>query len=433
MTLRRAVERLFALAGKRRLDGELDDEILAHLELAEREGVARGLSPAEARLAARRSFGGIEQVKEEHRESRSFRWIETLARDLAYGLASVRRAPGFAAVVVGVLALGIGANVAMFSVVDAVLLKPLPFAEPDRIAGVWEAPRPGVVNATTPPDFLNWKRLATVFDALSAEQSISAALTGSGRGDTALRQGGDGRLFSRIRHRYAARPHIYAGRRPAGGRSGYRAQPRRLAESVRRGSRHFAAPAGAGRRSAPGDRRACARRVRSGRHQILEAADLHARPAIAEDSLAHGIRTSRGRHDPDAGAGTDAGHTRRLDGKCAGRGSRSEHRGGALRPAAGGPGLAAFRLGRLRRSGTGAADRLRQCCQSATGQGRHAPQGTGRAGRPGRRPLPAGRAVVYREPGVVPAGRDGGDRGRRSSDSRGDTAACRNRFPSPPP
>ena len=92
MTLRRVVERLFALAGKRRLDGELDDEILAHLELAEREGVARGLSPVEARLAARRSFGGIEQVKEEHRESRSFRWIETLARDLAYGLASVRRA-----------------------------------------------------------------------------------------------------------------------------------------------------------------------------------------------------------------------------------------------------------------------------------------------------------------------------------------------------
>ena len=180
MTLRRAAERLLALFGKRRLDGELDDEILAHLELAEREGVARGLSPDEARVAARRSFGGIEQVKEEHRDSRSFPWIETVGRDFAYGLASVRRAPGFAAVVVGVLALGIGANVAMFSVVDAVLLKPLPFAEPDRITGVWEAPRPGVVNATTPPDFLNWKRLATVFAALSAEQSISAALTDRG-------------------------------------------------------------------------------------------------------------------------------------------------------------------------------------------------------------------------------------------------------------
>ena len=180
MTLRRGVGRLVALTRKRRLDRELEDEILAHLELAERDAVARGISPEEARRTARRSFGGIEQVKEEHRDGRSFRWIETLLRDFRYGLASVRRAPGFSAVVVGVLALGIGANVAMFSVVDAVLLKPLPFAEPDRMVGVWEAPRPGIVNATSAPNFLDWKRLATVFEALSAEQSISAALTGRG-------------------------------------------------------------------------------------------------------------------------------------------------------------------------------------------------------------------------------------------------------------
>lgn len=180
MTLRRAVGRIAALVRKRRLDGELESEIRAHLELMEREGIARGLSPQEARRTARLSFGGIESMKEAHRDSRSFRWIETLLRDLRFGLASVRRAPGFSAVVVGVLALGIGANVAMFSVVDAALLKPLPFAEPDQIVGVWEAPRPGSVNATTSPDFLEWKRLATVFEAISAEQSISAALTGQG-------------------------------------------------------------------------------------------------------------------------------------------------------------------------------------------------------------------------------------------------------------
>lgn len=180
MTLRRGVGRLAALVRKRRLDRELEDEILAHLELAEREGLARGLSPEEARRAARLSFGGIEQVKEEHREGRSIQWVETLLRDFRYGMATVRRAPGFSAVVIGVLALGIGANVAMFSVVDAVLLTPLPFAEPSRIVGVWEAPRPGVVNATSAPDFLDWKRLATVFEALSAEQSISAALANQG-------------------------------------------------------------------------------------------------------------------------------------------------------------------------------------------------------------------------------------------------------------
>jgi putative ABC transport system permease protein len=176
VTVRRLVEGLLALMRKRHLEDELDNEILAHLELAERDALARGLSADEARRAARRSFGGIVQVKEEHRDRRSFSWIEALLRDLRYGLGSLLRAPGFTAVVVSVLALGIGANVAMFGVVDGVLLKPLPFPEPDRMVGVWEAPRPGVSNATSAPDFQDWKRLATVFEALCAEQPISAAV-----------------------------------------------------------------------------------------------------------------------------------------------------------------------------------------------------------------------------------------------------------------
>ena len=176
MTLRCALASLLALMRKQRLDLELENEIRAHLELAERDAVARGLSPEEAHREARRSFGGIEQMKEAHRDRRSFRWIETVLKDFRYGLASLLRAPGFTVVVVGVLALGIGGTVAMFSVVDAVLLKPLPFQEPDRIVGVWEAPRPGAVNATTVPQFLAWKRQATVFDALAAEQPIMAAL-----------------------------------------------------------------------------------------------------------------------------------------------------------------------------------------------------------------------------------------------------------------
>ena len=178
MSVRRAMERLLALVRRPRLDRELENEILAHLELAERDAMARGLSPDEARRAARRLFGGIEQMKEEHRDERSFRCIETSLRDLRYGLASLGRAPGFTAVIVSVLALGIGANVAMFSVLDAVLLKPLPFPQPERMVRVWEAPQPGVVNATSVPDFVDWKRLAsTEFGALSAEQSISVALT----------------------------------------------------------------------------------------------------------------------------------------------------------------------------------------------------------------------------------------------------------------
>jgi putative ABC transport system permease protein len=101
-------------------------------------------------------------------------------RDFRHGLASLWRDPGFSAVAIGVLALGIGANVAMFSLVDAVLLKPLPFPEPDRIVRVWEAPRPGVTNSTSTLDFLDWERMADTFDALAAERAISVALTGEG-------------------------------------------------------------------------------------------------------------------------------------------------------------------------------------------------------------------------------------------------------------
>ncbi|HUB32125.1 MAG TPA: ABC transporter permease [Bryobacteraceae bacterium] len=179
MRMRRKWERLMALGRRRRMERELDDEILAHLELAERDAMARGLSREEARRAARLSFGGVEQIKEEHHDQRSFRWIEHLLGDLRHGLALLLRAPAFTAVVVSVLAIGVGANVAMFSVLNAVLLKPLPFPHPDRIVGVWEAPRPGIVNTTSTPDFLDWQRLAAPdFEALSAEQPVSAALAG---------------------------------------------------------------------------------------------------------------------------------------------------------------------------------------------------------------------------------------------------------------
>ena len=101
--------------------------------MAELDAIAAGLSPEEARREARRGFGGIEQMKEDHRDQRSVRWVENLLRDVRYGMAALARDPGFAAVTIGLLALGIGANTAMFSIVDAVLLKPLPFPEPERM------------------------------------------------------------------------------------------------------------------------------------------------------------------------------------------------------------------------------------------------------------------------------------------------------------
>jgi predicted permease len=174
--LRFAARRLLALVRKRRLDRELEGEILAHLEMAEVDAAAAGLSPEEARREARRGFGGIEQMKEDHRDQRSVRWVENLLRDVRYGMASMARDPGFAVVTIGLLALGIGANTAMFSIVDAVLLKPLPFPEAERMVRVWETP-PGLRNGTTTLTFLDWKRQDDIFEALSVECPARFAVT----------------------------------------------------------------------------------------------------------------------------------------------------------------------------------------------------------------------------------------------------------------
>jgi putative ABC transport system permease protein len=167
--------RLLALIRARRLDRELDDEVQAHLELAERDAIAAGLSPEEARRTARRHFGHLASLREEHRDRRSVRWIETFFKDARHGLAWLARERGFAMVAIGLLALGIGANAAMFSVIDAALLRPLPFPEPDRLVRVWEAPRPGARNSVAARNFVDWARLTTTFEALAAQTPGSAA------------------------------------------------------------------------------------------------------------------------------------------------------------------------------------------------------------------------------------------------------------------
>ncbi len=179
MKLRFAARRLLALLRKRRLDGELEGEILAHLEMAELDAIAAGLTPEEARREANQRFGGIQQMKEHHRDERGVRWVENLLRDLRYGMASLARDPGFAAVTIALLALGIGANTAMFSIVDAVMLKPLPFPEPERMVRVLETP-PGGRNPTTTLTFLDWKRQSDIFEALSVENPTSAAVATGG-------------------------------------------------------------------------------------------------------------------------------------------------------------------------------------------------------------------------------------------------------------
>jgi predicted permease len=180
MTLRRSIARLFALLQRERLERELDDEIAAHVELAERDLLARGLSAEQARREARLAFGGIEQMKEAHRDDRSTLWVENFLKDLRYGMAGLAREPLFTGVAVTVLALGIGANTAMFSLVDAVLLKPLPFPEPDRIVRIFEAPTLTTSNSTTTRNFVEFQARNRTFEALSAESLSTATVNVAG-------------------------------------------------------------------------------------------------------------------------------------------------------------------------------------------------------------------------------------------------------------
>jgi len=146
-SLRILLQRLRALFQRQHLEQELDEEIRAHLEMQIEDYQRQGMSAAEARYAALRKFGGVDQVKETYRDRRAFPAVETLFRDLAYGLRMLRRSPGTTIVAILSLAFGIGANTALFSAVDAVLLQSLPVREPARlIVFEWQSGRPFRLN-----------------------------------------------------------------------------------------------------------------------------------------------------------------------------------------------------------------------------------------------------------------------------------------------
>jgi predicted permease len=141
-SFRQGLQRLGSFFRKRPLDVELDAEMRSHLELAVEENLKRGLSASEARRQALVRFGGVEQAKEQQRAARGMPWLDVALQDLRYALRTMRRDYGFTLVAVAILALGIGANIAVFSVVDTLLLRPLPFHDPQKL--VWIAPADAV-------------------------------------------------------------------------------------------------------------------------------------------------------------------------------------------------------------------------------------------------------------------------------------------------
>ena len=181
-SLRIFLARLRGLFLKRKLEQELEDEIAAHLEMQIDDLVRQGMSPEEARYLALRKFGGVEQFKELHRERRGLVGVETFMRDVKYGFRMMRRSPVVTAVAILSLALGIGANTALFSVVDAVLLKTLPVAEPEQLVVFeWLAGKPyrvsgmsGTSNVDVPPGMKGLSLFRyDVFDKLRLAQAAA--------------------------------------------------------------------------------------------------------------------------------------------------------------------------------------------------------------------------------------------------------------------
>jgi putative ABC transport system permease protein len=165
---------LRALFHKKQAEREMDDEMRFHLEKQMEQNMACGMSPKDARDAALRQFGNVGSLKEECRDSWGVRFISELGKDIRYGLRQLRRNPGFTIVAVLTLALGIGANTAIFSVVNTVLLRPLPYRNPDRLVTILHYGDGPV----SPANFLDWRKLNHVFERMSAAEWWAPNVTG---------------------------------------------------------------------------------------------------------------------------------------------------------------------------------------------------------------------------------------------------------------
>ncbi|HEY4100482.1 MAG TPA: ABC transporter permease [Gemmatimonadales bacterium] len=183
--LRLALARIRGLFGRSGRDQNLNDEIAHHLELETRQRIAAGVAPDEAQRQARLAFGPIEAMKEMHRDGRGIIWLEEFVGDLRYAFRALRRAPILGGAAIITLAIGIGANTAIYSAVDAVILRPLPFNDPDRLVMLTEenVDRGWHLNVAAPANYLDWKDQVAAFKDVAAYIPYFDTVTLTGQGE----------------------------------------------------------------------------------------------------------------------------------------------------------------------------------------------------------------------------------------------------------
>jgi putative ABC transport system permease protein len=213
------IARLRGMLRRNRLDRDLDEELRSHFEMRAADNLAAGMSPAEARYEARKRFGNITLLKEDTRNADIIGWLDVAARDFRYALRLLQRSPGFSAVSILTLALGIGANTAIFCVINSVLLHPLPYHDPVGLVMVWEtnSQHPNPHNTVSPPNFLDWQSRNTVFSNMAFIFDERDNLTGIGDPEEVVVQDVSTNFFSLL----GVNPILGPGFTPENGKPGH--------------------------------------------------------------------------------------------------------------------------------------------------------------------------------------------------------------------
>ena len=178
--------RIRGLLTAERQDREFDLEMAAHLDMLTDDNIRRGLAPAEARRQAVLRFGGPVQIREQQHQNRSLPFVETTMQDIRYGMRALRRSPAYSLVAIATLAIGIGAGTAVFTVVGAVLMRPLPYQAPDQLVRIFETNplRRWTRNIAAPANYADWRTRNKSFTGIAAYEQFST--NGSGAGDLFL-------------------------------------------------------------------------------------------------------------------------------------------------------------------------------------------------------------------------------------------------------